>query len=120
MCQAYGVLISIHAPHEGSDQGVLGLAQDHSEISIHAPHEGSDVIARLKCVAILISIHAPHEGSDTELDKRYSADYEFQSTLPMRGATGPSSRRHTSWQFQSTLPMRGATGCGLHVIAPPP
>ena len=34
-------------------------------ISIHAPHEGSDVAAAAAGLAIIkISIHAPHEGSD--------------------------------------------------------
>ncbi len=34
---------------------------------------------------------------------------KFQSTLPMRGATCPSSRSGPAGGFQSTLPMRGAT-----------
>ncbi|GEM_PF-3580493 len=34
----------------------------------------------------------------------------FQSTLPMRGATGQlSDETAEGWRFQSTLPMRGAT-----------
>ena len=36
-------------------------------------------------------------------------DAEFQSTLLMRGATVPSSRRYCRQRFQSTLLMRGAT-----------
>ena len=35
------LLISIHAPREGSDDGLLHGA-DGDEISIHAPREGSD------------------------------------------------------------------------------
>ena len=33
----------------------------------------------------------------------------FQSTRPMRGATGTSARVHVPFRFQSTRPMRGAT-----------
>ena len=35
---------------------------------------------------------------------------EFQSTLPLRGATSPKSFTLVSLEFQSTLPLRGATG----------
>ena len=34
-------LISIHAPHAGSDQSQNVIGADHG-ISIHAPHVGSD------------------------------------------------------------------------------
>ena len=35
----------------------------------------------------MISIHAPREGSDTGLAKKAGCGREFQSTLPVRGAT---------------------------------
>ena len=37
-----GELISIHAPHEGSDLKPNYLTAKRFKISIHAPHEGSD------------------------------------------------------------------------------
>ena len=58
------ILISIHAPREGSDMPVgalVGLPQ----ISIHAPREGSDVLT--------LNVKAQSE--------------KFLSTLPARGAT---------------------------------
>ena len=36
----------------------------------------------------LISIHAPHAGSDDKPHHRPTSHYRFQSTPPMRGATG--------------------------------
>ena len=36
---------------------------------------------------------------------------EFQSTHPLRGATGPSGSAGRSRSFQSTHPLRGATPC---------
>ena len=80
-----------------------------------------------------ISIHAPHAGSDKWQAAVKKAVEEFQSTLPMRGATmhkihdkpftrisihAPhagsdvviKSRYALLDLFQSTLPMRGATG----------
>ena len=102
--------ISIHAPHAGSDLPHLGAGKGLGGISIHAPHAGSD--------AIEMSMNYP--------------DGQFQSTLPMRGATGTASvlamrapisihaphagsdrsvavDRAAGVKFQSTLPMRGAT-----------
>ena len=79
--------ISIHAPHEGSDQMVgrglrlypgfqstlpmrgatssgYTITPASSRISIHAPHEGSDQRVGVSRGISVISIHAPHEGSD--------------------------------------------------------
>ena len=101
-------------------------------ISIHAPRTGSDVGARVKRDFTAISIHAPRTGSDRRKAMYNIIVYEFQSTLPARGATAskrypqrnrgdfnPRSphgeRRLVNLQapdsraFQSTLPARGAT-----------
>ena len=81
------VLISIHAPREGSDF-LFPVMRRPPAISIHAPREGSD---REKWAAfygtIRISIHAPREGSDSAFMRSNITDREFQSTLPARGAT---------------------------------
>ena len=60
---AMALLISIHAPHAGSDDPGSGRMPPGA-ISIHAPHAGSDQNR----------VYFPHVG-------------RFQSTLPMRGAT---------------------------------
>ena len=102
-------------------------------ISIHAPREGSDIAMVAKAVATkMISIHAPREGSDPCLVLSRLPGAEFQSTLPVRGATSPplppphpevisihAPREGSDLvdlrpaggviQFQSTLPVRGAT-----------
>ena len=58
-----------------------------------------------------ISIHAPRAGSDYAAgDYRYNAP-GFQSTLPVRGATGINLTAGRWELFQSTLPVRGATIC---------
>ena len=56
--------ISIHAPREGSDDGIPALAVRLAGISIHAPREGSDTVTLRLLALELISIHAPREGSD--------------------------------------------------------
>ena len=57
-------------------------------ISIHAPLTGSDTQENSPFIAaVLISIHAPLTGSDDFRRDVYEAMEEFQSTLPLRGAT---------------------------------
>ena len=84
----------------------------------------------------MISIHAPRAGSDQNWRNAPQAQKIFQSTLPVRGATGQTKpklanavisihapragsdldyRRDSGKRklFQSTLPVRGATGVFL-------
>ena len=57
-------------------------------ISIHAPREGSDDLpSLLQFLQLLISIHAPREGSDDRYSLLPVRGFQFQSTLPVRGAT---------------------------------
>ena len=82
---AFSMMISIHAPHAGSDEKITDNIPSE-RISIHAPHAGSDKNKKDKAQESNISIHAPHAGSDHYgiLGPEY---IKFQSTLPMRGAT---------------------------------
>ena len=78
-------------------------------ISIHASHAGSDEEIGNSDGHVEISIHASHAGSDDHPSGPFTYRLTFQSTLPMRGATGISHPVHACHRFQSTLPMRGAT-----------
>ena len=62
-------------------------------ISIHAPREGSDYIKLGWDVYCTISIHAPREGSDFSLAGGIIMSVEFQSTLPVRGATAKMHKK---------------------------
>ena len=55
-----------------------------------------------------VSTHAPLAGSDSGVfvDR---GNFQFQPTLPLRGATYPSARVIGDTTFQPTLPLRGAT-----------
>ena len=64
-----------------------------------------------------ISIHAPRTGSDGIVASYRALGFEFQSTLPARGATSSSGYRPAERRFQSTLPARGATNL-LNAIKP--
>ena len=79
--------ISIHAPHAGSDLEALAKSKLRVRISIHAPHAGSDLVVDRPHAIQGISIHAPHAGSDLLGAEITARREEFQSTLPMRGAT---------------------------------
>ena len=106
--------------------------QTQAGISIHAPRVGSDLEPVGPLVSKKISIHAPRVGSDLGQGGQGSSPGEFQSTLPVWGATrligavpqgeqisihaprvgsdssGPSFTSPLE-VFQSTLPVWGAT-----------
>ena len=57
-----------------------------------------------------ISIHAPRVGSDDVVSFQIDWSVEFQSTLPVWGATlNHFVRAGLKQRFQSTLPVWGAT-----------
>ena len=152
--QIWMLAISIHTPHAGSDRQFPTDKSDNADfnphspcgerpiimpqsafmrrISIHTPHAGSDFSATRTDPPPCISIHTPHAGSDLWEWMILTRMWKFQSTLPMRGATGDlegdltgvtisihtphagsdkiyGNHDRCSSQFQSTLPMRGAT-----------
>ena len=56
-------------------------------ISIHAPLTGSDGVVNFAPANGAISIHAPLTGSDPRYNIHQKRPQQFQSTLPLRGAT---------------------------------
>ena len=79
-------------------------------ISIHAPRTGSDTLSKhFPARYAHFNPRSPH-GERRAAGTGTMQDYQFQSTLPARGATRVSRRAPTSSAiFQSTLPARGAT-----------
>ena len=124
--------ISIRTPRAGSDTFQPPMRR-FCPISIHAPRAGSDILSailfyrgsdfnpRSPCgerqggagnlqSSLVISIHAPRAGSDVGNGVVGELDGIFQSTLPVRGATGVHlGRPKGALEFQSMLPVRGAT-----------
>ena len=78
-------------------------------ISIHAPHAGSDKSPHGP------NVFNRHFNPRSPCGERQPGGQSnqralrFQSTLPMRGATDAKRGRRGAIRFQSTLPMRGAT-----------
>ena len=77
-------------------------------ISIHATHAGGDWCRTENCKHYHISIHATHAGGDHGKSRTLQL-FVFQSTPPMRVATGIWHYLTQNLQFQSTPPMRVAT-----------
>ena len=61
-------------------------------ISIHAPRAGRDPLDEGVILHALISIHAPRAGRDAVAGPSRAPQGIFQSTRPVRGATGAARR----------------------------
>ena len=77
-------------------------------ISIHAPRAGSDSITAGTDTNIRISIHAPRAGSDCRRGKGGRHECEFQSTLPVRGATRSNRRTRRRRRISIHAPRAGS------------
>ena len=102
------ILISIHAPHTGSD-GTRRTRRSLRRISIHAPHTGSDLMMMLNHKNVLISIHAPHTGSDYTGISFFRHKQNFNPRSPYGERRFSVMYLQYNTLFQSTLPIRGAT-----------
>ena len=79
-------------------------------VSIHAPRAGRDAHLVLNRQPAQVSIHAPRAGRDGFARSATRGRQRFQSTRPVRGATGHRDYGNGAWLwFQSTRPVRGAT-----------
>ncbi len=150
----YGLYISIHAAREGGDvigfvflatafpfqstppvkaaTPTAGTKASGQHISIHAAREGGDRWNILLWVGLGISIHAAREGGDPTTNRAAAVKRKFQSTPPVKAATGYVSRKrlgiiisiHAAREggdssfvaesnndkaFQSTPPVKAAT-----------
>ena len=97
-------------------RGATGAAHDAYAalcISIHAPLTGSDLNRETLKPQDLISIHAPLTGSDLRKAtvRRVTGDFNPRSPYGERLCT--CTKCGASFEFQSTLPLRGATAALL-------
>ena len=107
-CSA-GLAISIHAPHTGRDATPQLWIRRSTNFNPRAPYEARLAIVPDQRNLINISIHAPHTGRDWYRTATAPLTSPFQSTRPIRGATGEGERMLLPALFQSTRPIRGAT-----------
>ena len=104
-----GVPVSIHAPRAGRDARGRGHEARRHPVSIHAPRAGRDLRGAQGRQGQHVSIHAPRAGRDRGVRAKRRAGTKFQSTRPVRGATGGVAGFFAGLWFQSTRPVRGAT-----------
>ena len=101
--------VSIHAPRGGSDAG-NSFCCSFQDVSIHAPRGGSDGRALIKAATkARVSIHAPRGGSDTRRGQPASRDGRFNPRSPWGERHDAATLARKLRQFQSTLPVGGAT-----------
>ena len=85
-----------------------------AQISIHAPREEVTVHhAPQQRLSPPFSNPPSPDGDPPPLPPKGGAVPEFQSTLPVRGATRRAALALLAKEFQSTLPVRGATLASL-------
>ena len=103
-------IISIHAPHTGSDKNQDHTRRDIINFNPRSPYRERLQISSASMCSYIISIHAPHTGSDQQKNCQSQQKGLFQSTLPIQGATRYLAYTSIpSAGFQSTLPIQGAT-----------
>ena len=81
----------------------------HIQISIHAPRTGSDGNIQRIRRGTGISIHAPRTGSDPKTFPTETAEKDFNPRSPYGERRQIVGVVRPNYQFQSTLPVRGAT-----------
>ena len=139
---AEAIQISIHAPRAGRDAYLNNANGEEDVFQSTRPVRGAtrlfytvgkfstDFNPRAPCGArhgnaqiirnlFFISIHAPRAGRDLHGECADCPTGQFQSTRPVRGATGSSPSSSPTFAFQSTRPVRGATSSAVMTCSPP-
>ena len=102
-------IISIHAPLTGSDLRRSRPPPCRARISIHAPLTGSDHVVIATLSMSQISIHAPLTGSDVRQRHPGHVCNNFNPRSPHGERLATFVAPQKANVFQSTLPSRGAT-----------
>ena len=106
---AYSI-ISIHAPRVGSDPTIPFCLWVSPIFQSTLPVWGATWIDGSKFVMAGISIHAPRVGSDKHRTRLHLHPQDFNPRSPCGERLEKEQRYWEDAQFQSTLPVWGATG----------
>ena len=105
----------------GARRGFVATGYHLRVISIHAPRAGRDVHHGPAGLVGSISIHAPRAGRDSALSSLLALSPDFNPRAPCGARRLPWTPGSSRLRFQSTRPVRGATGpslcagaCGVH------
>ena len=101
--------ISIHAPHAGSDLTHVAKITSALDFNPRSPCGERRAGRRDYAAGTGISIHAPHAGSDSGWLSGIAITSYFNPRSPCGERRGFDFLVPSVVEFQSTLPMRGAT-----------
>ena len=87
-------------------------------VSIHAPRVGRDLCHNVLRVVRLVSIHAPRVGRDCPGLRETALSKRFNPRAPCGARRVSAPANPLTFAFQSTRPMRGATGCAVGFDVP--
>ena len=105
--------ISIHAPRGGSDEIRRRAGVPLNVFQSTLPVGGATVHRPPNNKKFYISIHAPRGGSDTADGRWHEPAGHFNPRSPWGERLGPPRRSRGQKEFQSTLPVGGATKSDL-------
>ena len=101
--------ISIHTPHAGSDINLPQSTRRNADFNPHSPCGERLYGFFLMTLSSDISIHTPHAGSDLCGCVNLTFWNNFNPHSPCGERPHDRIYQSRECQFQSTLPMRGAT-----------
>ena len=110
MAQAFLFDISIHAPRAGRDLPEFAEEGEHNGFQSTRPVRGATIYHTGATPSRRISIHAPRAGRDHRHRQHGSAVRDFNPRAPCGARLVTSTYSDAATLFQSTRPVRGATG----------
>ena len=103
------IIISIHAPREGSIAKSLRVSNSATSFQSMLPARGASQITCLGYQTKRISIHAPREGSINRSRSLSGSARDFNPCSPRGEHHAPTPTPKKRFVFQSMLPARGAS-----------
>ena len=103
-------VISIHTPLAGSDDPANPKAIRNWKFQSTLPLRGATMGGSEGQTGSPISIHTPLAGSDSASTTCWTTNTYFNPHSPCGERPPPNTRQAECYEFQSTLPLRGATG----------
>ena len=85
-------------------------AHRRCNVSIHASLAGGDTPPDIRLAVVAVSIHASLAGGDVRLAVDRGANLSFQSTPPLREATGPAGGNYYPQQVSIHASLAGGDG----------
>ena len=104
------ISVSIHAPRAGRDYGKEMRCAALLRFNPRAPCGARRVAALSRYVAGRVSIHAPRAGRDPSSPMSHRIRHSFNPRAPCGARLRCCVIRSAELMFQSTRPVRGATG----------